>query len=192
MKGRLDSKKIVPYLFISPFFIIFSIFFAGPIIFSFYFSLTRWKGFSPPRFIGLANYLALFHDARFWAALGNTVWFVVIYNIIMIGLAIMIAIMLNSTIIKGKPFFRAAYFAPVTMALAIVAVIFDIIYAKHGLLNIVLTGLGIPCEVSWLQEEKFALKAFVGLRVWRATGYYAAILLAGYSQFHRSYTRQPG
>ena len=62
MKKRINW----PFLFIAPFFVIYGIFNLFPILFSFYISLTKWKGFGPMEFIGFDNYVALLQDKAFY------------------------------------------------------------------------------------------------------------------------------
>lgn len=68
MKKRINW----PFLFIAPFFIIYGIFNLFPILFSFYISLTKWKGFGPMEFIGLDNYVALLQDKAFYRSVFNS------------------------------------------------------------------------------------------------------------------------
>src|SRR5215218_3834891 len=72
-KWREISKMRWPYLFISPFYILFLIFGVYPILFSLYLSLTEWKGLGPIKFVGLKNFDLLFKDKLFWQSMANGV-----------------------------------------------------------------------------------------------------------------------
>ena len=134
-----------------------------------------------PRFVGLANYKMLFTDARFLVALKNTLFYVVTYNVIVLPLALVLALSLNSSRIgKLSRVFRLMYFLPVTMILAVVALVFDLVYARDiGLLDSALRVLGFTGTTNLLYTKSTAMWAIIILRVWRTLGYYAVILLAG-------------
>ena len=175
-------RRISPgWLFVGPFALLFGVFWLGPIIMSVYYSLTEWTGMSAPRFIGLANYKMLFSDERFLVALKNTLFYVVTYNAIVLPLALLLALGLNSSRIgKLSRVFRLMYFLPVTMILAVVALVFDLVYARDiGLLDSALRLIGFTGTTNLLYNKSTAMWAIIILRIWRTLGYYAVILLAG-------------
>ncbi len=173
-------RRCTPYLFIAPFFVMFVVFWAGPIVTSIGISLTNWNGVQLPRFVGLANYGKLFSSSEFYIAVQNTLVAALVYDALMVALAIGVAMLLDWQHLPFRRFFRASYFVPVTMSLAVVALVFQLIYAKEGgLLNQLIQSAGLPYKVDWLGDTRIALWSIVALRVWRATGYYAIIVLAG-------------
>lgn len=176
----MRGKKIVPYIMIAPFLVFFAIFRVGPIFTSIWMSLSEWSGITAVGFVGARNYLILLTDSRFWVALKNTLFFVAVYNAIMISLALFIAVIVNSPLVKGGRLFRTIYFLPVCMSLAVVAFVFDLIYSRtSGLLNMFLGILHLPHDYRWLDDPNSAMWAVIGMRVWRASGYYCAFLFAG-------------
>jgi lactose/L-arabinose transport system permease protein len=177
---RWDQRRLAPYLFIAPFFVTFLVFWVGPIVTSVGISLTDWNGIQLPRLVGLANYRKLFASSDFYTAVRNTLVAAIVYDALMVVLAIGVAMLLDWRHLPFRRFFRAAYFAPVTMSLAVVALVFQLIYAKEGgLLNQLIETAGLPYKVDWLGDTRLALWSIVALRIWRATGYYAIIVLAG-------------
>src|SRR5207248_6798417 len=72
-RSRRRKLKLAPYLFISPFYLLFLAFGLLPIVFSLAVSLYDWRGTQQATFTGLSNYQVLFHDADFFAPLTNTV-----------------------------------------------------------------------------------------------------------------------
>lgn len=173
------NRQIMPYVMLAPFLIMFIVFFLGPMIAVVGLSLFHWNGISEPIFCGFSNYAKLLRDPRFLTALKNTAWFTIVYNAIMMALSISLALALASGKVFGCRFLRAAYFAPVTMSLAVVALVFDIILARGGLLNLLLSQLGLKSSVAWLWEPRYAMWAMVFMRLWRASGYYATMLISG-------------
>jgi len=177
---RFTDKKIAPYLFILPFLAIFLFFWIAPIFASFYYSLTEWNGISPPEFAGIKNYLKLSGDTDFFIAIKNTILAGIGYIGVLVPLALGIALVLNQKFLKLKPFFRLSFFIPVTVSLVVVALVFNLILLKEGgVLNSFLGFVGLPANIDWLGDQDVALWSIVLLRLWRATGYYAIIMLAG-------------
>lgn len=173
------EEQRTAYLFVAPFFVVFLVFFAGPLVVSVGLAFTDWNGLLAPRWVGLRNWIRLASDTRFMTALGHTVGFVAVYNILMIPLAVILALLLNISWLKGRGLWGAVLFAPVTVSLPVVAVVFDILLAKHGALNLLLRSVGLAQAPAWLENGTTALGAIVVMRIWRATGYYSAIVLSG-------------
>lgn len=174
------DKRFAPYIFLLPFLAFFVAFRVGPILWSFVVSFTKWNGMNDAVFVGFQNYLRVFRDGRFWTATYNTLYFVVFYNAIMISLALVMAVLLDSSILKGRGFYRSAYFMPITMSLPVVAMVFDLILARgSGLLAVLLKYVGVSFKVRWFSDTSLAMWGIIMMRVWRGAGYYCAYFLAG-------------
>lgn len=170
-------KALAPYVFISPFLILFTVLWVGPIIASFYLSFTT--GTQTSRFIGTANYVRLFWDPYFRTAISNTILAAVVYVAALTVIAVILALVLELPFVVARWFFRSAVFVPITMSLVVTALVFQLIYTTSGgLANQLLTALGLP-PVSWLTDPRLALWSIVLMRLWRASGYYSLIVLAG-------------
>lgn len=183
---RWSLKRAAPYIFIAPFVLLFAVFWLGPIVTSLWYSLTNWSLTTPGiEFIGLENYLKLFSDPRFVKALLNTVLFWAVYTVVMVGIALIAAILIHSTSVRFKGLFRAAIFIPVTISMAVVAIMFEMVFAREsGLLNLFLGLFGIAGP-RWLEDQNTAMTSMVIVKAWRAFGYYALILLAGLTAIPR-------
>lgn len=177
--GKFFDKRKSAYLFIVPFLAMFIVFWIWPIIQSFIWSFTEWDGIGERKFIKFDNYINLFRDASFLTSLRNTISAALVYIAILVVLAIILGFILSSSMLKGRAFFRTAFFIPVTVSLPVVALIFYIIYApNNGILNNILSFAGIG-SVQWLTNPKIALWSIVALRIWRALGYYTVFIIAG-------------
>ena len=99
-------RKYAPYLMLLPFLLFFIVFKIGPIFWAVVYSFIKWDGITVPRFFGLRNYMYLFSWDRFWTALLNTLYFVVVFNLIMLFLALTIAVTLSSEGVRWKKLFR--------------------------------------------------------------------------------------
>lgn len=172
-------SRLAPYLFIAPFFLAFASFWIVPVGASLYYSLTEWRGITPPRFIGLGNYTRLAESPRFHAALLNTFGMAAAYVVLANGCALGLALLLDSAWMRMKRLLRSGFFMPMTVSIVVSAVIFQLVYAGEiGLIAKALAPFGIRGP-AWLQEVGWAAAAIVLMRVWRTTGYYAVIYLAG-------------
>jgi len=172
-------KYKVPYLFISPFFIMFLAFSILPIFYGGYISFHKFVTISSPlRFVGVGNYLHLFKDPRFFWSLKITFLYTVFQVSLMMTLAIVLALILNLNL-RGRNFFRMLYFLPAVTSFVVAALIFKLVLDKQvGLVNILLTKVGF-LGYGWLEEPKLALLSIILVATWRWTGYQIVILLAG-------------
>jgi multiple sugar transport system permease protein len=134
---------------------------------------------SKTRFIGISNYLRLFNDPLFWTALINTFYFVLIAGPLSIGISLSAALLLNSRLIRFKSMFRLTYFMPVVTTLVAVAIVWRFIYhPKFGILNFLLSFLGIN-PIDWLGDPNWAMPAIILMSVWKSFGYNMIIFIAG-------------
>ena len=118
-----------PFIFIAPFFIIYGIFNLFPILFSFYISLTKWKGYGPMEFIGLNNYIALLGDKAFYRSVINSVVIVVEAMIPIQTLGLILALLINYGIVRiGKGYIRNTMFLPYITAPVAIGLIFATLF----------------------------------------------------------------
>lgn len=176
----IQFKKIAPYVFISSFFILFSIFFAWPVFYALCLSFTNWRGIGAPEFVGWANYIQLiFKDNVFHTSIYNTVYYIVGEAILSWPLALFLAVILVRPDIKTTGIFRTIYFLPVVTSLVVAAIMFKILYNFHyGIINFFLQTIGLP-RLNWLGSRQWSRPAIVGLVVWRWTGYTLVYFMAG-------------
>jgi cellobiose transport system permease protein len=174
---KLDERWS-PYLYISPFFLLFIVFGLFPLGYTAWVSLTDRTLLDPhPTFIGLANYTALLHDSYFWNAVENTLGIWVISTIPQLLIALGLATLLN-TGLRARTFFRMSVVLPQVTSLVAVALIFTQLFSRdYGLVNYMLHFVGIQ-PVDW---EAGRLSSWIALSVmvtWRWAGYNALIYLA--------------
>ena len=169
-----------PYIFMLPFLLFFLTFRVGPILWSLVFCFMQWDGFAPPRFIGLGNFTALLDSERFWKSIANTFYIIIVYNAVMLSLAIALAVLITEKGIRFKRFFRTIYFLPVATSLTVCAIVFDrVLASKYGFVNIVLQQLGGSGSVPFLSSPEWINNSIIIMKIWRGTGYYVAYMVAG-------------
>jgi cellobiose transport system permease protein len=174
---RIDSK-LSPYLYISPFFVLFLIFGLFPLGYTAWVSLTDRTLLDPnPHYIGLQNYSELIHDSYFWNAVENTLGIWVISTVPQLLIALGLAHLLN-TKLRARTFFRMSVVLPQVTSLVAVALIFTQLFSRdYGLVNYVLHFFGVH-NINW---EAGRLSSWIALSVmvtWRWAGYNALIYLA--------------
>jgi ABC-type sugar transport system permease subunit len=172
-------RRAAPYVFISPFYLIFLAFGLLPIVFSLVVSLYDWRGTTPASFIGLANYQVLLRDPAFAKALWNTVIVWVGSVPPMILLALLFAVWLNSQRVRFRVFFRTIYFLPVVTSLVISGLIFKFLFnPSFGLVNRLLEPLGVA-PINMVADPTWMKPVLILALLWRWTGNDMVIMLAG-------------
>jgi len=173
------KKNKIPYLFISPFFILFAIFLLYPTVYSFYLSFFKWNGTGPKLYVGLLNYINLFANRPFKQSLMNGAIIFLEYVPSMTLLALILASLLNSKYLKLQGVFRTFIFLPYVTATVAVAFSFQLLLdKKYGLVNLFLGFFGTE-PIGWLNTPNLARICLSSLVTWRWLGYNMVILLAG-------------
>jgi multiple sugar transport system permease protein len=145
----------------------------------------RWDLVTVPSFAGFDNIRMLVNDGRFWRAVGNTFVFLSIHVPLQIVTALGLALALNRKL-AGLGFWRAAFFLPVVISGAVVAILWSNLYATDvGLINKLLVRIGLA-PVSWLTDPNTAMPAIAVMVTWKNVGFYVIIYLAGLQYIPRS------
>jgi multiple sugar transport system permease protein/cellobiose transport system permease protein len=178
---RKWDQKLAPYVFVSPFFLIFALFSLFPILFTFYISLTDWMGTQANGFVGLDNYVTALKDARFYRALGNTLLFMLMIIPPQIILALFIAVILTSKRLPFVGMFRLFNFLPYITTTVAIGLIFGIMFDwQYGSVNDFLVKVGLISEkINWLGEPWPARVSVALVTVWKYFGYTAVLFMAG-------------
>jgi cellobiose transport system permease protein len=167
------------YAFISPFYLLYAVFGLFPLLYGLWLSLHKWDGISPMKWVGAANYIKLLTDDIWWQAIYNTIWLFVGATIPQLIIALLLAFIINTPYVKGKDFFRAAFFAPNVASAVAVGLIFGaLLGTRYGMLNYALSFLGIE-PIDWLGSAAWLKPSIVMVIIWQWTGYSMIIFLAG-------------
>ncbi|OJV59775.1 MAG: ABC transporter permease [Cellulomonas sp. 73-145] len=175
--GRWDVK-VSPYLYISPFFVLFAITGLFPLLYTAVVSLHKWNlltGEGP--FVGLKNYVDVLHQPFFWKALRNTFSIFALSTIPQIIIALVIAAVLNANL-RARTFWRMGVLVPYVVAPVAVAMIFGQIFSdQSGMMNAILSKVGIS-PVGWHSNVLASHLAIANMVNYRWTGYNTLVILA--------------
>ncbi|WP_125767600.1 carbohydrate ABC transporter permease [Lapidilactobacillus wuchangensis] len=171
------SIRKTPYLFLSPFLLLFVLTILIPIIISLFFSFMSIQGDSIT-FVGLANFKALFRDPMFLQSYLNVLIIMVGTIPFIILLAIFFAVLLNNPTIKGQGFFKTVYYLPTVTSLVAVASVFMTFYNPMGIINSFLHLFGAG-PVPWLSDPFWGRIAMFIVIIWQGVGYYTILFLGG-------------
>ena len=156
-----------------------------PIVFAVVLVFLHWDLVTAPTFAGADNVRLLATDTRFWRAVGNTFIFLAIHVPLQIATALALALALNRKL-AGRGFWRAAFFLPVVISGAVVAILWSNLYANDvGLINRLLIRLG-GSPVPWLTDPRTAMPAIAVMVTWKNVGFYVIIYLAGLQYIPKS------
>lgn len=157
------------YLFITPVALGFFIFTLGPILYSLYMSFTQYNVVKPAVWIGLKNFFDLFNDPLFWKSLQVTGLYVAMQLPLNLVFSLIIALLMNQKI-KGIGFFRTIYYLPSVISGVAVSLLWLWIFnPNYGLLNYVLSFVGIQGP-GWLYDEIWSLPSIVIMSLWGVGG----------------------
>ena len=175
--ARLDTR-VTPYLFISPFFLLFLLVGLFPILYTAFVSLHDWDLIrGQGDFVGLANYEFVLGTDSFYKALRNTFSIFLLSSVPQVVAAILIAYVLDANL-RAKTFWRMGVLVPYIVAPVAVSLIFAKIFAdQSGLVNNLLMGVGLPA-IGWHSDALASHVAIATMVNFRWTGYNALIFLA--------------
>lgn len=168
--------------FISPAFLYFILFWIVPVLLALFYSLTSWSIGRPAEFVGLDNYRDLFTDPRFHQSLASSATIVLITVTLGCTIALLLAVCLNDERLPGARFIRLCIILPVVTDWVATGMVWQLIFLPNaGVLASVGAGLGLKSLVTtrWISSSALAPWAVSIFIVWKTTGLYAIIFLAG-------------
>ncbi len=187
---RLVGVRRMPWLFLLPNLLIFSIFILFPMAMNFYYAFTGGTQLYPADrpWVGTANFERLFDctnfldpntcsEDRFWRAMRNTGVFVLGQVGGLVIISVITSLVLNRNI-RGRGFFRSVFFYPVLLSPVVVALIWKWILQRDGLLNALLVGVGAD-PIQFLLHGDWAMFWSIVISIWANMGFYTLILLSG-------------
>ena len=177
--AAINSVKVVPYIFVLPFILTFLIFFLYPMISALIMSFQDIAGFGDVTFVGFKNYRNLLNP-HYYNALRISFLYTFFTIAILIPLPLVLAVLLNEKLLKGRNFFRSALFMPALTSVIVGGMFFRFAFGTQptALFNQLIGLFGME-PITWLQGKWTGMLAMVVLCVWRWTGVNIVYFLAG-------------
>lgn len=172
---RVDTVTAIAFL--TPGMLAFAVFVILPAVGGLVLTFFEWDLFGVPQWVGLDNIVRLFGDEDMWQALGVTVLFVVMGVVPTILIGFVLAVLIN-TRLPGIGAIRVFYFAPMIASAAVASLIWVNLYSQHGLINQVLSWIGIDGP-NWLSDLTWARPALVVMMIWGGLPIVIILYLAG-------------
>jgi len=176
------SPRWAPYVFISPFLVLFAVFGVFPLLFSLHLAFQSWEptsGLDAMEFVGLDNFVFALGDEWFWKSLKNTLWLAVASGAPQHLVAIPLAVFIHNSFGRLRDGVVGAYFLPYITSTVAIAIMFSSLFSKDfGLVNATLKGLlGIE-NIDWLGQAATVKPAIAFVVFWRYLGFNVVLYLA--------------
>jgi multiple sugar transport system permease protein len=185
------SPTLAPYVFLSPFVILFAVFGIFPLFFSLYLAFQSWEptsGLGAMEFVGLGNYAFALQDEWFWKSLKNTAWLAVASGVPQHLVAIPLAVFIHTSFKQLRNGVVGAYFMPYITSTVAIAILFSSLFSTdYGLINVginvlsqvpVLGGLMPANPIDWLNDPDNIKPAISMIVFWRYVGFNVVLYLA--------------
>ena len=175
----INSERVMPYIFVLPFVITFLVFFLYPIISAVIMSFQKILGPGDVTFIGLKNYRNLLNP-HYYSALRVSFLYTFLTIAILIPLPLVLAVLLNNKLLRGRNIFRSVLFLPALTSVIVAGMFFRYAFGTQAtaLFNQIRGIFGLE-PITWLQGRGTGMFALVILCVWRWTGVNIVYFLAG-------------
>ncbi|MCK0116703.1 MULTISPECIES: carbohydrate ABC transporter permease [Isoptericola] len=184
---RPSRRRWTGWMFVGPFMLVFALVFLAPIVYSLYLSVFRTQMVGGTTFVGLDNYARAMQDPQFWEGLARVSLFLVVQVPIMLGIALLVALAIDSGRLYGKSFFRISIFMPYAVPAVVASLMWGFMYGTRfglvGNLNDAL-GVSLPDPLS----PDLVLASIGNIVTWEFVGYnmlifYAALRVVPHSLY---------
>lgn len=168
------------FVFILPTLVFFSIFLIYPMLNAFWLSINEWNLLTPKVFVGLKNFSKILKDSRFLNSYWRTVQFCIISVFVINILAFTFSLMFASKLIKPtqKNLLQSFIFLPVVLSVVAVGIVWKYMYQSTGVMSVISAKL-IGYPLPWLTSTKVAPYSLILIYVWKSTGYFMVMYIAG-------------
>jgi multiple sugar transport system permease protein len=176
------SPRWAPYVFISPFLLLFAVFGVFPLLFSLHLAFQSWEptsGLNSMEFVGLDNFAFALQDEWFWKSLKNTLWLAVVSGAPQHLVAIPLAVFIHVSFKRLRDGMVGAYFLPYITSTVAIAIMFSSLFSKDfGLINAGLNAAFGMEPVDWLGQAATVKPAIAFIVFWRYVGFNVVLYLA--------------
>jgi multiple sugar transport system permease protein len=176
-RWRRIRQLSTPYLFLVPFFLVFFVFVVLPLIYSLNLSLYRSRLVGGKAFVGAENYIKAIQDPAFWEGVRNVLVFGAMQIPVMLGLALLFALVLDSGIVRRQTIYRLGFFLPFAVPSVVAALVWGYLYGQSfGPIAQLARALGLEPPV--FLTKGTIIPAIANIATWQYTGYNMLIMFA--------------
>lgn len=182
MNQEEKKQTLLGYLFLVPSLAVFAVFMFYPLFYTVYLSFFEWNMVKPvKKFVGLANYTAIFKDPNSWKIAGNTVVYILVLLVLNFVLPYILSFILSAVIKRGKGVYKALFFLPSVISLVVGSILYIwILNPISGPVAIILRHFGLTLPF-WSKAEGWVIAVLSVITSWKVFGYNFIIILAGVS-----------
>lgn len=169
--GLRRGEGLAGWLFTAPVLIILGVFLLIPVLMALWVSVSDWSGRGSPlsprvSFVGLENYAAITTDGGlktrdFGISLRNNAWYVLLVVPLQTALSLLLAVLVNRAILRGRGFFRTAYYFPSVTSSVAITVLWLFLFSATGVVNEILSWVGINGP-NWFRDPRGVVHIFLG------------------------------
>ncbi|MER3481596.1 MAG: lactose ABC transporter permease [Meiothermus sp.] len=179
------ATTLIAYGMLLPALVLLGLFTFYPVIYGAFLGFTNYTvanvgSGEPPRWVGLANFVKVLQDPLFITGILNSLKYLIVVPVLQLA-SLAVAVLVNQKLPLVN-FFRAAYYIPVITSISLAAVMWEWVYAQKGIINWLLTKIGVLAETQtfgFLGNPATALWAIMFVTFWQGFGYYMVLYLAG-------------
>lgn len=183
VKKEKKQYNILGYLFILPSIFFFLCFILYSIIFVGWSSLFEWSTLKSMNFVGIENYIKIFHDRVFFITMKNSFYWIITTVPIQAILGFFLAYIIEERIKKNNSFYRTILFLPVVTSVVVVAIIWGkMLQPYQGIITYYLSLIGIKGQINILGVPSSAIFGCILANIWEWTGWSMIMYVAGISQ----------
>lgn len=140
-------------------------------------SFTDYNVFTPSKWVGGQNYAKILHDAKFWSAIKNTIYYWLLVTPALTIFSILLAVLVNRDV-KGVSVYRLIYYFPVLISVVVTAMLWKWMFQEDGIINYLLHLFGVAPK-AWLTSRNLVIPSLAIVTIWQGLGYYMLFYLAG-------------
>lgn len=188
-RKRSSLAHSYPLWLSAPAVVIYSVFLLVPIASAFFLSFTDWNldRMNSPHFIGMRNFISLLSDEIFLRSIWNTLLFTFCTMILKTAVGLLLALLVVNKF-KGNSIFRTLFYLPCVLSTMVVGLLFTAILKNNGLINVLLTGVGLEgLTRDWLGTYGTAMTWIILVEVWMWAGFCMFIFISGLQAIPRDY-----
>lgn len=178
LNNRFSREAFVGWLYVLPALLMYAIFVLLPFMLTILYSFHRWNGVGTMKWVGLKNYITVFQVPDLLGTIGHAFWLVVWFSFIPVGLGLVVASVMNR-VAPGRmgEISRTILFLPYIIALVAAGIIWGWMLSLSGLVNQILTFIGLGAITrAWLGDFNWALSAVGIIGIWVLLGFCTVLL----------------